>query len=115
MRGGIVGSHKGLKHHKDKDQLKQVQQGFAVREAALTLQICESTLRRLILKGSIRAVMTMAVLVQSQSEWLRTSSRGLVAVQLSLWCRRYANSGKPLSAFDQGTDSGGPSALTLGT
>jgi hypothetical protein len=37
-----------------------------------------------------------------------------MAVQLPLWCRRYANSGKPLSAFNQRTDSGGPSDLTLG-
>jgi excisionase family DNA binding protein len=63
MKGVSVGSHKGLKRSKKKDKEQssaphQVQQVFAVREAALFLRLSESTVRRLILKGAIRAVRT---------------------------------------------------------
>ena len=59
-----MGSHKGLKNNKDKDkdkdkdQLKQIPQVFSVCEAAKFLHLSQSTVRRLILKGAIRAVRT---------------------------------------------------------
>ena len=61
-----MGSDKQLKHNKDKDkgkdkgkdQLKQIQQVFAVCDAAKFLHLSQSTVRRLILKGAIRAVRT---------------------------------------------------------
>jgi excisionase family DNA binding protein len=64
-KGAIVGSHKGRKHNKKTDQDReqsiaahQVQQVFSVREAAQFLQVSTSTVRRMILQGSLRVART---------------------------------------------------------
>ena len=57
-------SHKGRKHNKADQEREQsiaahqVQQVFSVREAAQFLQVSTSTVRRMILKGSIRVART---------------------------------------------------------
>jgi excisionase family DNA binding protein len=63
IKGAIVmGSHKGRKRKQVKDiyqsNVNQAQQVFAVCDAAKFLHLSQSTVRRLIKKGGLRAVST---------------------------------------------------------